>query len=163
MQMASLQNNELRLEQVLPLLQDELAAGRSVRFSPRGVSMLPMLVQGRDSVLLSPVPDKLKKYDLPLYRRKDGQFVLHRIVEAGETYTCVGDNQFKLETGLMHDQMIAVVTEFTRNGKTYSVDARAYRLYCAGWHYTRPVRGLWRRGIKWLRRQAGRAKRWIKA
>jgi hypothetical protein len=63
---------------VLPLLQDELAAGRSVRFSPRGVSMLPMLVQGRDSVLLSPVPDKLKKYDLPLYRRKDGQYGLLR-------------------------------------------------------------------------------------
>ena len=151
--------NELRLAQVLPLLLEELEAGRSVKFYPNGISMLPMLVQGRDSVMLSPLNGPLKKYDLPLYRRSNGQFVLHRVVEVGETYTCVGDNQFVLEKGLRHDQMIAVVTSFTRNGREWRVDAPLHRLYCRLWHYTRSMRGEWRKGVKWLRRKAGKVKR----
>ena len=114
--------------------------------------MLPMLRQGIDSVVLSPVPEQLKKYDLPLYKRDNGKFVLHRIIAAGETYTCMGDNQFQPEAGLRQDQMIAVVTSFTRGDREISCRAWHYRLYCRFWHYSRPVRHFWRRGIGWLRR-----------
>ena len=72
--------HNVSLEQVLPLIQECLAAGQDVSFTPRGISMQPMLRNGQDSVVLSPVNKPLKKYDLPLYRRPDGQFVLHRIV-----------------------------------------------------------------------------------
>lgn len=150
--MDSLLETEWRLEQLMPLIREYLAAGKTVKFSPRGISMLPMLRQGKDSVVLSPVPDKLKKFDLPLYQRDDGHYVLHRIVEVGETYTCIGDNQFVLEKGLRHDQMIAVVTAFCRDGQKISVDSVSHRLYCRFWHYSRPVRHFWRRGIGWLRR-----------
>ena len=143
----------MRLEQVMPLMKEQLAAGKTVRFSPRGVSMLPMLRQGIDSVVLSPVPEKLRKYDLPLYQRDSGQYVLHRIVEVGDTYTCIGDNQFVLEPGLRHDQMIAVVTAFTRGQRLHQVTEPGYRLYCRFWHHTRSVRHFWRRGKSWLRRQ----------
>jgi len=114
--------------------------------------MLPMIRQEIDSVVLSPLPERLKKYDLPLYQRDNGKFVLHRIVEAGETYTCIGDNQFQMESGLRHDQMIAVVTSFFRGDREISCKAWHYRLYCRFWHYSRPVRHFWRRGIGWLRR-----------
>lgn len=143
---------EFRLEQLLPLIEEQLAAGKCVKFKPRGVSMLPMLRQGIDSVVLSPVPGKLKKYDLPLYRRKSGQFVLHRIVKAGETYTCIGDNQFDYEPGLKHEQMIGLVTSFYRGEKEIPVASFGYRVYCRVWHYSRPVRRFWRRGIGWLKR-----------
>lgn len=136
----------------MPLIREQLAAGKSVKFSPRGTSMLPMLRQGRDSVTLSPLRGRLGKYDLPLYQRENGQFVLHRVVEVGETYTCVGDNQFGLEKGLRHEQMIAVVTAFEREGKEHRVDGTGYRLYCRAWHFSRPVRRFWRRGVGWLRR-----------
>ena len=111
-----------------------------------------MLRQGKDSVVLSPLPEKLKKYDLPLYQRDNGQYVLHRVVEAGETYTCVGDNQFALENGLRHDQMIALVTAFDRGEKSHSVEEWQYKLYCRLWHISRPVRHFWRRGMGFLRR-----------
>lgn len=114
--------------------------------------MLPMLRQGRDSVLLSPLPDRLKKYDLPLYRRDDGKFVLHRIVKAGESYTCVGDNQFWLEKGVQRRHMIALVTAFYRDEKEISVDAPLYRLYCRIWHYSRPFRRGWHWAWNLLRR-----------
>lgn len=140
------------MSDLIPIFVERLNAGQKVSFLPMGVSMLPMLRQGIDSVVLSPLPDKLKKYDLPLYQRKNGQYVLHRIVKAGETYTCVGDNQFDLEPGLEHGQMIAVVTAFYRGDKQWRVDSPAHQLYCRFWHYSRPIRHFWRRGIGWLRR-----------
>lgn len=147
-----LPENEFSLEQLMPLIRECLEMGKNVRLSPKGTSMMPMLRQGIDTVVLSPITGKLKKYDLPLYQRKGGQYVLHRIVKVGGRYTCVGDNQFALETGLRHDQMIAVVVAFTRGKKRYSVNDFRYQLYCRFWHYSRPIRRLWRGGIDWLRR-----------
>lgn len=155
MDMDSLQNKEIPLKQLLPLIQERLAMGQSVRFSPRGSSMLPMLRQGIDSVVLSPVPDRLKKYDLPLYRRADGQFVLHRIVKTGDSYTCLGDNQFQLEHGVQPQQMIAMVTAFYRGKKRYSVKHPLYWLYCRFWYYSRGIRRFILRGKAWIRRRLG--------
>ena len=145
------------LTELLPLMEECLAAGQSVKFSPRGVSMLPMIVQGRDSVTLSSPPDRLKKFDIPLYRRKDGSFVLHRVIKVSDTYTCMGDNQFKAEKGIAQDQIIGVVTAFTRKGRTYVVSHGGYRLYCVLWHISRPLRRVWRA----LRGRAARLKRKI--
>ena len=146
-------SEELTLEQLMPLFRETLAAGRSVKFSPRGTSMLPMLRQGRDSVRLSPLPEKLKKYDLPLYQRKNGAYVLHRIVKAKDTYTCIGDNQFEFEHGLKHEQMIGVVTAFYRDKREISVHSFKYWLYCRHWHHTRALRHFYRRCCAWLRRR----------
>lgn len=142
----------MRLEQLMPLIRETLAAGKTVRFSPRGISMLPMLRQGIDSVVLSPLPEKLRKYDLPLYQRDDGHYVLHRIVKVGQTYTCIGDNQFEYEQGLRHDQMIALVTAFTHGKRNIPVTDPFYWCYCRFWHYSRSLRHFWRRGKGWLRR-----------
>ena len=143
----------IELDKLMPVIKEKLAVSGTVKFSPQGISMLPMLRQGIDSVVMSPVPEKLKKYDLPLYRRDDGKYILHRIVEAGESYTCCGDNQYDYEYGLRHDQMIAVVTAFTRGERLHNVDELTYKLYCRFWHYSRPIRHLWRRAIGWLKRR----------
>jgi len=150
--MDSCKISDVTLQQVMPVLLEQLSAGNSVRLYPKGTSMLPMLRQGVDSVLLSPLPEKLKKYDLPLYQRKSGQYVLHRISAVGETYTCIGDNQLEYEKGISHDQMIAVVTAFYRGEKVYEVTKLSYRIYCRFWHYTRLVRRLWRGFKRFLRR-----------
>ena len=140
------------LDALIPLIRERLAAGQSVCISPRGLSMQPMLRQGRDTVTLSAPPARLKWYDLPLYQRADGHYVLHRIIRVGDTYTCIGDNLFALEHGITQDQIIAVVTSFTRDGKNYNVSDRSYRLYCSAWHAIRPIRNLWRKGANFLRR-----------
>ena len=105
---------DVRLEQLMPLFRERLEKGQTVRFMPRGISMLPMLRQGIDSVVLSPLPEKLKKYDLPLYQRPNGKYILHRIVGVGDTYTCLGDNQYDKEYGVEHQWMIGLVTAFYR-------------------------------------------------
>ena len=144
---------DIVLDDVLPIIFEILMAGENVRFSPRGISMLPMVRQGIDSVVLSAVPERLEKFDLPLYQRRDGKYILHRIVAVGDTYTCMGDNQFAEETGVAHDQMIALVTGFYRGEKYHSVKEPGYRFYCRFWHYSRPIRHFWRRGIGFLRRK----------
>lgn len=141
------------MEELIPLMRERLDAGQLIRFSPRGISMLPMLRQGRDQVTLSPITGQLKKYDLVLYERDNGQYVLHRIVKAGEPITCIGDNQYAPEPGLRRDQMIAVVSAFTRNGREVSVSHPGYRLYCRVWHGTRGLRRFLERALRFLRRK----------
>lgn len=152
MPMDSLCDQSHSFRELLPLIREQIALGGSVRIAPRGTSMLPMLRYGMDTVVLSPVPERLRKYDIPFYRRDNGQFVLHRIVAVGDAYTCIGDNQFELEHGVRQDQVIAVVTSFNRGGREISVTNLGYRCYCRFWHYSRPVRRFWRRVLSWLRR-----------
>ena len=140
------------LDGIMPIIKERLAAGQSVRIYPRGTSMLPMLKEGRDSVVLSPLPERLKKYDLPLYQRKNGQYVLHRVVKIGETYTCLGDNQFALESGLTHDQMIAIVSGFCRKGREHAVTDFSYGCYRFFWFHTRHVRRIWRGGLRRIKK-----------
>ena len=47
----------------------------------KGNSMNPMLVEGRDRVIIVPPVFPLKKYDVPVYR-KEGHYTMHRIVKA---------------------------------------------------------------------------------
>lgn len=144
------------LNDLMPLIRERIAQGQSVRFYPQGVSMLPMLRPGMDSVELSAPPVRLKKYDLPLYQRKDGAYVLHRVIKVGQTYTCAGDNQFQYEPGLEHGQIIAVVTAFYRADQRCSVRKPSYRLYCRFWHTYRQSRHLWLRVKRKLRRLINR-------
>lgn len=152
MNMDSLRDQNHSFQELLPLIREQIALGGSVRISPRGTSMLPMLRQGVDTVVLSPVTEHLRKYDIPFYRRDNGQFVLHRIIAVGETYTCIGDNQFEVEPGVRKEQIIAVVSGFTRGGREISVKNLSYRCYCCFWHHSRFARRFWRRAMGWLRR-----------
>lgn len=136
----------------MPLAQQVIASGHAFKLSTTGTSMRPMLYQGDSTVEIVAAPEKLRKYDLPLYRRDNGQYVLHRVVGVGETYTCVGDNQFELEHGIRHDQIIGVVKSFTRKGKHWDTAELGYRVYCRFWHYTRLPRRLLRGAAYRLRK-----------
>ena len=83
-----------------------------------------------------------EQYPLPLYRRKDGSYVLHRVVNFGSdgSYTMCGDNQFSVEKGITDDDVIGVVTAFYRKGKPYTVDSMKYRAYLEFMFYSKPLR-----------------------
>lgn len=140
-------------EELMPLLRERLAAGQTVRYLPfRGTSMLPMLRQGKDAVEISPLPAKLKKYDLPVYQYPSEKYVMHRVVDVQEPhYICLGDNTYAYER-IMPEQMIGVVSAFKRGDRRISVDAPAYQLYCRIWCALFPLRKLLRQGKNWLRR-----------
>jgi hypothetical protein len=139
--MASSKSKKTELDLLMPMIREKLADGQNVTFTPSGVSMLPMLRPNRDTVTLSPLPEgRLKKYDLPLYRRDNGRYVLHRIVGVGETYTCLGDNHIGREPGVRHDQMIGLVTGFYRDQEYHSATELSHRVYRFLWHHSRWLR-----------------------
>ena len=60
--MASSPKFDLSEDELMLLVRERLAAGYKVRYLPfKGVSMLPMLRQGKDRVELGPLPQQLKK------------------------------------------------------------------------------------------------------
>ena len=135
---------KFNMADLYPLMQEVLDAGGSFKLTITGSSMFPFILGGRDQVTLSPLPEKLKKNDLPLYRRRDGAFVLHRIVrcEKDGTYTCCGDHQWTLEPGLCKDQMIAIATSYVRKGKELTNRNILYRIYRPVWTWIIPLRPI---------------------
>lgn len=152
--MDSLHENVILEDELMPLIRERLAAGQRVRYLPfRGLSMLPMLRQGIDSVELAPLPEKLKKYDLPVYRYPSGKYVMHRVVKVeADYYICLGDNTYAYET-ITQDQLIGVVSAFKRGRRRIEVTAATYRFYCVIWVALFPVRNFIRRSKFWLKKQ----------
>lgn len=133
----------LPMEQLAELVKLQLDRGGFAQLAVTGCSMLPMLRENRDSVKLIPVTESLKKGDIILYQRKNGRYVLHRIISVnGESYICCGDNQFEREP-VEHSQVVAVVSAFTRKGKNYELTRIGYRLYRAIWVGLFPLRRLY--------------------
>lgn len=129
------------LSDLEPILKRTLSEGGTFRFYPRGTSMLPTIKEGRDQVLLTSVPEKLKKYQIILYKRKDGTFVLHRIVRIkGDTYVMCGDNQYILEVGIRRDQMLGMVCGIVQDGETIDPESKEQRRKAAVWVETRTLR-----------------------
>ena len=122
-----------------------------------GVSMWPMLRDRRDTVVIRPVQGRLKRFDVPLYRRGDA-YVLHRVVEVRpDSYVMLGDNCIGKERGITDDQVVGVLDSFYRGGRLVRLDARGYRAYVRAWCAFHPV---WR-GLKRLRLVVARAARTV--
>lgn len=139
-------DKEVLLDDIIEIIKEKLNNGGTVTFTPKGKSMLPMLRDGEDVVVLSKPQGKLHLFDIPLYKRKDGTYVLHRIVnyDIDGAYVLCGDNQFSYEHGVKDEDIFGVVTAFYRKGKVYTVKSFRYRLYINFWYYTRFFRHSYR-------------------
>ena len=110
-----------------------------------GVSMLPLLRQRRDIITIEKKQGRCKKYDVALYKRPNGSYVLHRVVEVREKdYVILGDNCVNKEYGITEENILGVMTSFVRDGREYSVNNGLYRFYSKLWYAIYPLR----RGLK---------------
>ena len=131
---------QVSTELLLPFLKEMLQEGKTVQLTVTGNSMLPLLRNRKDTVFLT-ATDRIKKYDIAFYVRDNGEALMHRIVgKRKDGYIIVGDNQLELEGPIRPDQILAVVTAFTRNGRTFSVNKWWYKLYATLWGALRPIR-----------------------
>ena len=150
-------NSEFYLADAIEVIEEVLASGGEFRMYPKGTSMLPLIVQTRDSVVLKRnFEDGAKKHDIAFYRRRNGQFVLHRVMDICDdgTYTMCGDNQLVLEKGIQPQQIIAYVSEISRGDKSISPNRFLYKAYVFFWT-KRPIRWVAffpRRAIRKLKR-----------
>lgn len=132
-------NKQIGLNEIVDIMREKLDSGGTVTFTPRGNSMYPMLRDGEDTVVLAKPKGRLHLFDLPLYVRRDGAYVMHRVVnfDPDGSYVMCGDNQFVKEHGVRDEDIIAVVTAFYRKGKPYTTQSFSYRIYLNVWLYTR--------------------------
>lgn len=123
--------------------EEELERYGHLVFTNKGVSMMPLLRQDRDLMVLEKRPEgRLHKYDAVLFKRQNGQYVLHRILKVRETdYLICGDNCYQLEP-VTEQQILGRMTTVVRDGKTIPVTSRAYQLYVHLWCDFYPVRAF---------------------
>lgn len=101
-----------------------------------GDSMMPLLRQGRDLMVIQQRPQgRCKRLDAVLYKRPNGKYVMHRILKVRkDDYVICGDNRCVREFGVPDEWIIGVLTGVIRDGKKQiSVQHWNYRLYVHLW------------------------------
>ena len=103
----------------------------TLTYSNVGVSMLPLLRQGKDLFTVRKKgAARCKPGDVVLYTRPPDKYVLHRVVEVRPNdYVILGDNCVAKEYGITDERILGVMTGFLRNGRQHTVDEPGYRLY----------------------------------
>ena len=108
-----------------------------------GDSMRPLIRQDRDILIIEKPHGRLKKYDVLLYKRDSGQYVLHRVLKVHENdYVICGDNRYCKEYGITDRHIIGVLTAVVRDGKEIPITDLRYRLYVHLWCDFFPIRSV---------------------
>ena len=123
--------------------EEVLASGGRLTYTNVGDSMLPLIREGRDILIIEPVRGRLKKYDVPLYRRDSGKYVLHRVLEVRpEDYVLCGDNRWNKEYGITDRHVLGVLTAVVRGGRELKMTDLRCRLYAHLWCDLFPLRAF---------------------
>ena len=110
--------------------EEQLSIHGRIIYTNVGDSMLPFIKQGRDVLIIERASSALKKYDVPLYKRDSGQYVLHRIHKVRQDgYVLCGDNRAFRESGVKDGQIIGVLTGIIRGDKKIMRDSFLFKLY----------------------------------
>lgn len=135
--------------------EEYLAENGSLTYSNVGVSMLPLLRQGKDLFTVQKKgSERCRKYDVVLYHVPPERYILHRIIAVRESdYVIRGDNCISKEYGITDADILGVMTAYVRNGKKHTTDEFAYRLYSRFWVFTGPVRVFLKRVKGFLKRK----------
>ena len=135
-------------------LEEYLEEHGTLTYANTGVSMMPLLRQGRDLFIAEKKgPGRCRAGDVVLYRRPPDQYVLHRVVKVRpEDYVILGDNCISREYGITDGDIIGVMTGYVRGGKTHSVGETGYRVYSSLWMATAGPRIFAKRAAMMIRR-----------
>ena len=114
--------------------EQELATHGKVISTNVGDSMLPLLRQGKDLMVIEKRPEgRCRKYDAVLYKRGE-KYILHRILKVRkDDYVICGDHRIWREYGVTDDRIIGVLTAVVRDGKEIPVTDKKYRFYVHLW------------------------------
>lgn len=112
----------------------ELEKNGAIAFVPGGNSMWPILKNKSQSVIILPKTEKLKRFDVALYQRDNGTYVLHRVMQPTEYgYVMCGDSQFTLEK-VREEAVFGVMTSFYRGKNSIEVTDKEYIKEVEDWY-----------------------------
>ena len=133
-------------------IEQYLAENGRLIYSNKGTSMLPLLREGRDLMIIDrKSPERCRAGDVVLFRR-GSDYVLHRVVEVRENgYVILGDNCVSCERGVTDRDILGVMTGFVRNGREHSVNEWSYKVYTFLWMRTAALRIFVKKVIQYVR------------
>ncbi len=100
-----------------------------------GDSMMPLIKQGRDLMVLESIKRPVKKYDAVLYKSEDGRYIMHRIIGKNDSgFILRGDNRYENEYGIKNEQILALLTAVIRDGKEIKCESLKYKFYVHLWY-----------------------------
>lgn len=134
----------------LAVIQEMLKEGKEIPLLITGNSMSPFLIHQRDKVLLKQANPPFHKGDIVFYRRKSGQYVLHRIrfvrykkqedKTVKREYYMIGDAQKMTEGPLLEEQIFGIVTAAYRKGKWLKPGNFLWEFFRKVWLWAVPFR-----------------------
>lgn len=137
---------DISIEEWHKLAQE--GANIPVSFVIRGDSMRPLMRIGRDKVTAVPVYRKLKKGDIVVFVRSDGNYVCHRIWRIRDDFlVTIGDACYGFDNPMHISQVWGIVTKKERDGKCVKLDSAVSRAYGRLWMSLRRLRII-RRDVK---------------
>lgn len=132
-----------------------------LRHHNTGISMMPLLRQNRDILIIKKPEGRLRLWDVPLFKRnnapRERTYVMHRVLWVGRrSYVMCGDNQWRPEFGVKDSQILGVLDAVERRSKDGQLEriipVRStsehphvpflYRLYVFLWCFFYPIRAV---------------------
>lgn len=140
------QNTNIEIGQAMDAkLEQIIQSMGTVTLHFNGSSMMPMLRDRRDLVVVEKFCRPLKLHDVPVYRMPSGKIIMHRIIKIknGE-YIIRGDNLVQKEYGITDEMIIGVLKGFYRGKKYIDCDKNiGYKWYVFLWTHTFALRYIW--------------------
>ncbi len=116
-------------------VEEEIAQGRPVQFRLKGVSMFPLMRNGKDEVVLYPCKgEELKPMDVVLFRYR-GKHLLHRIIRReGDCLYIQGDGSYVAKESCNVADVVGKMHAVIRpGGRRVSVESRSWRIQSLLW------------------------------
>lgn len=111
--------------------ETEIEKSGFIVYTNKGDSMMPLLRQDRDLMVICRITAPLKRNDAVLFKRPNGAYVMHRIIRVypDGTYRIGGDNRWYSEI-VPGEWIFGILTEIIRDGRHISVaEDPEYRKY----------------------------------
>ncbi len=126
-------NKRYSIEEMAPVVEELVSANIKVNLTVTGNSMYPLFRSRLDTVVIEK-NDQYNLGDIVFYKRKNGQYVLHRIVGIKDTFfEIAGDNETKKEFPVRKESIIGKVISAERGGKYIDFSKIWYKFYKIIW------------------------------
>lgn len=126
--------------ELIPAIGKLIEEGQEVIFKPKGMSMLPFIRGGRDSVLLRKA-DELKVGDIALAEISEGRYVLHRIEKIeGETIVLMGDGNLVGRERCRREDVMAIAVKIIKDRREIDCQSQGHLRNAEIWRRLLPVR-----------------------
>jgi len=125
----------IKSKELFPQIKELLDSGHKVRITVTGSSMMPFLRENIDSVELSATDfESLRFGQIPLIRRTDGHYVLHRVIrKKKDCFYIAGDAHLWIEGPIYPEQLVAVVTKIWRGDRQISTSGITWNILSFIW------------------------------